>query len=100
MDFQQLKEKVKKEVAIQETDFIEENDSTLNVGFLETTATQKLVYSISNYRDKKFFDIRTWYQEESGQWKPTKKGIHLSFDRIEEIEKAIALFKQIIALDK
>ncbi len=70
MDFQQLKEKVKKEVAIQETDFIEENDSTLNVGFLETTATQKLVYSISNYRDKKFFDIRTWYQEESGQWKP------------------------------
>ncbi len=100
MDFPKLKEKALKELAIEEIDFIEKSETTLNVGFLETSATQRLVYSVSSYRDKKFFDIRTWYQEESGQWKPTKKGIHLAFDRIGDIEKAVALFQQIIELDK
>lgn len=100
MDFAELKQKVKKEIEIQEIDFIEAADTTLNVGFMETSATQKLVYSISSYRDRKFFDIRTWYQEESGQWKPTKKGVHLGFDKFAELEKAVALFKQIIELDK
>ncbi|MDD8012213.1 MAG: transcriptional coactivator p15/PC4 family protein [Acidobacteriota bacterium] len=100
MDFAELKKMVRKQVEIQEPDFIKENEDALNVGFMETKATEKLIFSISTYKNKKYFSVRTWYQAESGEWGPTKKGINLSFDKFEDFEKMVKVFSQAIQLDK
>ena len=100
MDFNELKKAVRKQAAIQEPDFIKENDESLNLGFMEMNPTQKLIFSISTFKGKKYFSVRTWFQAESGEWAPTKKGINLSFDKFEEFEKMIQLFAQAIQLDK
>ncbi len=100
MEFQELKEKVLRELPRTELDFLPDSPDTLNLGYLETGQTQRLVFSVSQYRGKKFFDVRTWYQEDSGQWKPTKKGVHLSFERFADFRENLALFEPVIALDK
>jgi hypothetical protein len=100
MDFSELKKAVRKGVEIQEPDFLKENDDALNVGFMEMNATQKLIFSISNFKGKKYFSVRTWFQAESGEWAPTKKGINLNFDKFEDFEKMVKVFAQVIQLDK
>jgi hypothetical protein len=100
MDFSELKKAVRKQADIQEPDFIKESDEALNVGFMEMNATQKLIFSISTFKGKKYFSVRTWFQAESGEWAPTKKGINLSFDKFEDFEKMVKVFAQAIALDK
>ena len=100
MDFSELKKAVRKGVEIQEADFLKENEEALNVGFMDMNATQKLIFSISTFKGKKYFSVRTWFQAESGEWAPTKKGINLNFDKFEEFEKMVKVFAQAIQLDK
>jgi hypothetical protein len=100
MDFSELKKAVRKGVEIQEPDFLKENEEALNVGFMEMNATQKLIFSISSFKGKKYFSVRTWFQAESGEWAPTKKGINLNFDKFEDFEKMVKIFAQAIQLDK
>jgi hypothetical protein len=100
MDFSELKKAVRKGVEIQEADFLKENDDALNLGFMEMNATQKLIFSISTFKGKKYFSVRTWFQAESGEWAPTKKGINLAFDKFADFEKMVKVFAQAIALDK
>ncbi len=100
MEFSDLKKAIRKQVPVQEVDFIKDNDESLNVGFMEMNATQKLIFSLSTFKGKKYFSVRTWFQAESGEWAPTKKGINLSFEKFEEFEKMVKVFAQAIALDK
>ncbi len=100
MDFSELKKAVRKQVEIQEPDFIKESDEALNVGFMEMNATQKLIFSISTFKNKKYFSVRTWFQAESGEWAPTKKGVNLSFEKFADFEKMVKVFAQAIELDK
>ena len=100
MDFSELKKAVRKQMDLQEPEFIKESDEALNVGFIEMNATQKLIFAISTFKGKKYFSVRTWFQAESGEWAPTKKGINLSFDKFAEFAKMVEEFSQAIALDK
>jgi predicted nucleotidyltransferase component of viral defense system len=100
MDLSELKKKIEKEVEFEKVDFIEATDTNFPIGSLEMNATQRLLFSIQEYRGKKYFDMRTWYQADAGEWKPTKKGVHLSFDKFEDFEKLFLLFNKIIPLDE
>ena len=76
MEFEDLKKKIKDELKFQKPDFSSDTASNLNIGSIDLSSTQKLLFSISNFRGKKYIDIRTWFQDQAGEWKPTKKGIH------------------------
>jgi hypothetical protein len=99
MEFADLKEKILKEIELDQPQFATDTGDSLSVGHLELGATQKLVFSISSYRGRKYMDIRTWFQDQAGDWKPTKKGIHFSFDKFEDFEKMLKIYAQIYALD-
>ena len=85
MDFSELKKAVQKQVAINEPDFLKDNPDSLNIGYMELNPTQKIIFSLSTFKGKKYFSVRNWFQAESGDWAPTKKGINLSFRQIRRI---------------
>ncbi len=99
MEFIELKKKIEKELDMEKLDFISESSSNLSFNYLEINPTQRMVFSVQEFRGKKYFDIRTWYQADSGEWKPTKKGVHLSFDKFDDFNKIFTLFSSIIPLD-
>ena len=45
--------------------------------------------SISKYRGRRFGDLRLFVPDEQGAWIPTRKGITVPFERLEELEKAV-----------
>ncbi|MCK4836227.1 MAG: transcriptional coactivator p15/PC4 family protein [Candidatus Aminicenantes bacterium] len=100
MEFVELKKKIETDFKLPEKpDFVKDTDDLVNLGYIELNPTQKLVFSISNFRGKKYIDIRTWFQDQSGAWKPTKKGIHLSTDKFQEYEKLSKIFSDIVDMD-
>ncbi len=96
MEIDKLKESIVKELDLEQTAI---DGTTVNIGEVELGNTQKLVFSTSFFRKKKYFDIRTWYLDETGEWKPTKKGVHFSFEQAEEFNKLCQSFAKIKELD-
>ena len=52
---------------------------------VEKNAKEKVRVSIEEYHGHKFIDCRVYYQDSQGEWRPTKKGIALNADCINEV---------------
>lgn len=64
------------------------------VGEMEKGWNEKILFSVSEFKGKKYADIRIYYEDDEGEWKPTKKGVTVNLDsfqdfreRVEELER-------------
>jgi hypothetical protein len=64
------------------------------VGEMEKGWNEKILFSVSEFKGKKYADIRIYYEDDEGEWKPTKKGLTVNLDsfqdfreRVEELER-------------
>jgi hypothetical protein len=44
---------------------------------------------LSRFRDRDYLDIRTFYEADDGEWKPTRKGIAIPVDLYSELVSAL-----------
>ena len=52
-------------------------------------AGQKVVIQLREYKGKKLIDLRIFYLDDDGTWKPTPKGICLRQELVLELKEAI-----------
>ena len=59
-------------------------------------ATEEVRATVRTYRGKQYMDMRIYYLDDAGEYKPTKKGINLSVEllgeltrRVEKLAKAV-----------
>ncbi|MBU4443716.1 transcriptional coactivator p15/PC4 family protein [bacterium] len=45
--------------------------------------------SENDYQDHKFIDVRQYYKDSDGEFKPTKKGVTFSPDLLQDVIKAL-----------
>ncbi len=64
------------------------------VGEMEKGWNEKILFSVSEFKGKKYADIRIYYEDDEGEWKPTKKGVTVNLEnfqnfreRVEELER-------------
>jgi len=56
------------------------------------SATEEIQVQLSEYKGKKFLDLRIFYTTDSGAtWLPTKKGVAVYPENIEALKEAIEL---------
>ncbi|MCX5804389.1 MAG: transcriptional coactivator p15/PC4 family protein [Proteobacteria bacterium] len=55
------------------------------VGETEKNARERIRISIEEYRGHKFIDCRTYFKDTAGEMKPSRKGIALNEDVIDEV---------------
>jgi hypothetical protein len=56
--------------------------------------TEVVRAGISEFGGKLRADIRVYYQNENEEWRPTKKGINLEVDQLDELAKAVEFLKK------
>ncbi len=56
---------------------------------LEKNQKEKIRVGIEEYRGTKFIDCRVYWEDEQGQWRPSKKGIALNRDCINLVIEAL-----------
>jgi len=55
------------------------------VGEIERSETEKLHIELSNYKGRDFVSIRIYYLADNGEWRPTKKGVTVRPDQLDEL---------------
>lgn len=54
------------------------------IGEIERGETEVLRVSTEEYKGRKYIDVRVYFENDDGEWKPTKKGVTIQPDKIEE----------------
>ncbi len=55
----------------------------------EKNETEVVRVSLTEFRGHKLIDLRVYYSDDEGQFKPTKKGVSLSVSLYTELKKSI-----------
>ena len=55
------------------------------IGEIERNDTERLRIEASNYKGSDFISVRIYYLADNGEWRPTKKGITVKPDKIDEL---------------
>lgn len=55
------------------------------LGEIQKNATEIIRVSKESFKGKDYLDIRIYFQNDEGEWKPTKKGITLSPEKVDEL---------------
>jgi hypothetical protein len=58
--------------------------------------TEEVRVSLTSYRGHDLVDIRVFFQDEQGEWRPTKRGVSLSVDSFAELRQAIASAEEML----
>lgn len=56
---------------------------------IQKNSQEKIVVELSDYGGKTYFNVRIYFQKD-GEWIPTKKGVNLNVENLEELKTAIA----------
>lgn len=55
------------------------------IGEIERNPTERLRISTENFKGRDYIDLRIYYEADGGEWKPTKKGVTIAPDKVEEV---------------
>lgn len=58
--------------------------------------TEEVRISLTSYRGHDLVDIRVFFQDEQGEWRPTKRGVSLSVDSFAELREAVAKAEEML----
>jgi hypothetical protein len=59
------------------------------IGDIKRNETEVLRISADEYKGRKYVDVRIYFANEEGEWKPTKKGVTIQPDKVEEFVELI-----------
>ena len=60
----------------------------------EKNATEVVRVSLTEYRKRQFIDVRIYYSDDEGQYRPTKKGVSLSPEVYPDFKRAMAALEK------
>ncbi len=69
------------------------------VAEMEKGPNEKIFFSLSEYTGKKYADIRIYFEDDEGEWTPTKKGITLSLDRVAEFKDNVEALEKFLTAE-
>jgi hypothetical protein len=58
--------------------------------------TEEVRVSLTSYRGHDLVDIRVFYQDEQGEWRPTKRGVSLSVDSFADLRAAVVKAEEML----
>lgn len=54
---------------------------------------EQIRFTLASYKGHPFIDVRAFYEDNAGAWKPTPKGVTIPLDMLEELEAAVAALR-------
>lgn len=61
---------------------------------VQKNTQEKIRVEKRKYKGREFVDVRTYYLDDSGEWKPSPKGVTFRPDQLEEIIEALEGVKE------
>lgn len=61
---------------------------------------EKIVFSVSEFKGNIYANIRIYYEDDEGEWKPTKKGVTVSMDSFLEFKENVEALESFLRKKK
>lgn len=55
------------------------------MGEIQKNSTEKIQVSTASYKGHDFIDIRIYFKDDAGEWRPTKKGIAIAPEEVDDL---------------
>jgi hypothetical protein len=62
----------------------------------EKNATEVVRISLTEYRGHKLLDVRVYYSNDDGEYRPTKKGVSLAVERYTDFKRAMLALEKVL----
>ncbi|MGH8056282.1 MAG: transcriptional coactivator p15/PC4 family protein [Candidatus Entotheonellia bacterium] len=66
------------------------------VARISKNPTEEVRISLTSYRGHELVDIRVYFQDDQGEWRPTKRGVSLSVDSFTELRDAVGKVEEML----
>ena len=66
------------------------------VSSIDKSLGNRIHVRISRFKDRDYLDIRNYYEDDAGEWKPTRKGISVPVEFYDDVMKALVAAKPVI----
>jgi Transcriptional Coactivator p15 (PC4) len=63
------------------------------VATFKRNPTEEVRAGIKEFKGRQYIDLRIYYMDDQGEWKPTRKGISLATDFMDELKNAVGLLE-------
>ena len=57
--------------------------------WLDKSETERIRIALSEFKGKNLVDIRTYFLAGEDEWRPTKKGINFSYEKLDDLKNAL-----------
>jgi hypothetical protein len=57
----------------------------MNIGEIQKTGTDKIIVTVKEFKGKTYVDVRTFFENDQGEMIPTKKGISLTPENLDDL---------------
>jgi hypothetical protein len=64
------------------------------IGEIERGETEVLRISTEEYKGRKYLDLRIYFENNDGEWKPTKKGVTVQPERLDDFLELVKKAKE------
>jgi len=58
--------------------------------WIDKSENERVRVALNEFNGRMLVDIRTYFQAEDGDWRPTKKGVSLDADKLDELKESLS----------
>lgn len=55
------------------------------IGEIQKTGTDRIIVTVKEFKGKTYIDVRTFFENDEGEMVPTKKGVSLTPENLDEL---------------
>jgi len=64
------------------------------IGEIQKTGTDKIIVTLKEFKGKTYVDVRTFFENDEGEMVPTKKGVSLTPDNLDQLIRLLTEAKE------
>ncbi len=70
------------------------------IGEIQKTGTDKIIITVKEFKGKTYVDVRNFFENDEGEMVPTKKGISLTPENLDELIRILGEAKKSLPQEK
>ncbi|OPY02227.1 MAG: Transcriptional Coactivator p15 (PC4) [Syntrophorhabdus sp. PtaB.Bin047] len=70
------------------------------IGEIQKTGTDRIIVTVKEFKGKTYIDVRNFFENDEGEMVPTKKGVSLTPENLDELIRLLGEAKKQLPTEK
>lgn len=70
------------------------------IGEIQKTGTDRIIVTVKEFKGKTYIDVRNFFENDDGEMVPTKKGVSLTPENLDELIRLLGEAKKQLSTQK